>query len=162
MRVTAMQEYGLRCMLQIAAHKLPSPLPVREIARREHLTPVYVEKILVNLRRAGLVKSLRGVNGGYIMAGKPADISVGAVLSALGQVDLGKDLCRRFTGNTSTCVHTGGCSIRPIWGLLTRYIYGFLEKINLEQLLKEEARVVEDINEIGTQATHSMGEKVVS
>ncbi|MBK9429459.1 MAG: Rrf2 family transcriptional regulator, partial [Elusimicrobia bacterium] len=42
MRVTAMQEYGLRCMVQLAAHKKPSPLAVREIARREKLTPVYV------------------------------------------------------------------------------------------------------------------------
>jgi Rrf2 family iron-sulfur cluster assembly transcriptional regulator len=160
MRVTAMQEYGLRCMLQIASHKMVAPLPVREIARREHLTPVYVEKILVNLRRAGLVKSLRGVNGGYLMAGKAKDVSVASVLSALGQVDLGRDLCRRFTGNTSTCVHNGGCSIRPIWGLLTRYIYGFLEQINLEQLLNEEARVVEDIDQIGTKSPQSMGAKV--
>lgn len=89
MRVTAMQEYGLRCMLQIASHKVGVPLPVREIAKRERLTPVYVEKILVNLRKAGLVKSLRGVHGGYVISLSPKDISVAAVLSALGQVDLG-------------------------------------------------------------------------
>ena len=67
MRVTAMQEYGLRCMLQLATHNSDVPLAVREIAKRERLTPVYVEKILVNLRRAGLVKSVRGVNGGYAL-----------------------------------------------------------------------------------------------
>ncbi|MBL0059804.1 MAG: Rrf2 family transcriptional regulator [Elusimicrobia bacterium] len=159
MRVTAMQEYGLRCMLQLAAHKEPSPLPVREVARRERLTPVYVEKILVNLRRAGLVKSLRGVNGGYLLAMSPKDVSVAGVLSALGQVDLGKDLCRRFTGNSNACVHAGGCSIRPVWGLLTRYIYGFLEKITLAQLLQEEAQVTGDINKIGAKEPHLLGAK---
>ncbi len=76
MRVTALQEYGLRCILQIASHKEIRPLPVREIAKRERLTPVYVEKILVNLRRAALVRSLRGVNGGYAMAWAPKDVSV--------------------------------------------------------------------------------------
>jgi DNA-binding IscR family transcriptional regulator len=60
MRVTAMQEYGLRCMLQIASHKVATPLPVREIAKRERLTPVYVEKILVNLRKAGMDKRAAG------------------------------------------------------------------------------------------------------
>lgn len=157
MRVTAMQEYGLRCMLQIASHKVPAPLPVREIAKRERLTPVYVEKILVNLRKAGLVKSVRGVNGGYIIALPPKDISVAAVLSALGQVDLGRDLCRRFTGNSAACVHNGDCSIRPVWGLLTRYIYGFLQQISVEQLLKGEAGVVEDIDRLGTQPPHLLG-----
>ncbi len=157
MRVTAMQEYGLRCILQIASHKVGVPLPVREIAKRERLTPVYVEKILVNLRKAGLVKSLRGVNGGYVIALSPKDISVAAVLSALGQVDLGRDLCRRFTGNAHDCVHNGDCSIRPVWGLLTRYIYGFLQQISVDQLLKGEAGVVNDINLLGTKPPHFLG-----
>jgi Rrf2 family protein len=152
MRVTALQEYGLRCILQIASHKEERPLPVRQIAKRERLTPVYVEKILVNLRRAGLVRSVRGVNGGYAMALAPKNVSVAAVLSALGQVDLGRDLCRRFTGNSGNCVHSKTCSIRPVWGVLTRYIYGFLEKINLEQLLEDESMVVEHIDKIGQQA----------
>lgn len=151
MRVTAMQEYGLRCMLQLAGHNIEEPLAVREIAKRERLTPVYVEKILVHLRRAGLVKSLRGVNGGYVLARPAREVSIGAVLSSLGQVDLSQNLCERFTGDASACVHQGDCSIRPIWGLLTRYIYGFLDKINLEQLLQDEARVIQDVDKLGAK-----------
>lgn len=156
MRVTAMQEYGLRCMVQLASHQPKTPLAVREIARRERLTPVYVEKILVNLRRAGLVKSLRGVNGGYIMAKPPSAVSVGAILTALGQVDLERNLCNRFTGESSACVHAGSCSIRPIWGLLTRYIFGFLDQISLEQLLQNESSVTADINRIGAKPPPSL------
>lgn len=151
MRVTAMQEYGLRCMLQLATHNSDVPLAVREIAKRERLTPVYVEKILVNLRRAGLVKSVRGVNGGYALTKPARDISVGIVLSSLGQVDLSHNLCSRFTGDSAACVHEGDCSIRPIWGLLTRYIYGFLEKTNLEQLLQDEAHVIQDVDKLGAK-----------
>lgn len=146
MRVTAMQEYGLRCMLQLTAHNSDQPLAVREIAKRERLTPVYVEKILVHLRRGGLVNSVRGVNGGYVLAKPAAGISVAAVLAALGQVHLGADLCKKYTGTASVCVHQDNCGIRPIWGTLTRYIFGFLEKITLDQLLKDEALVSSSVD----------------
>jgi len=157
MRVTAMQEYGLRCMLQLAAQK-EGPLAVRFIAKREKLTPVYVEKILVHLRRAGLVKSLRGVKGGYVLARSPETISAADVLSALGQVDLGANLCSRFTGESSACTHAGGCSIRPIWGLLSHYIYNFMQKINIKQLLQEEDRVMRDIRKIEAHLPQSFSE----
>jgi Rrf2 family protein len=152
MKVTAMQEYGLRCMLQLVSHKASTPLTVREIAERERLTAVYVEKILVTLRRAGLVNSLRGVNGGYVLNRPAKTISVAQVLGALGQVDLGKDLCKRFTGTASECVHYGDCGIRPVWGILTRYIYGFLNQLTLEQLLQNEATVTENIDKLQSRS----------
>jgi Rrf2 family protein len=116
MRVTAMQEYGLRCMLQIASHKVVRPLPVREIAKREKLTPVYVEKILVNLRRAGLVKSVRGVHGGYAWPLAPRTFRWRRCFR-LGAGGFGAGSVRRFTGNSGNCLCSKTCSIRPVWGL---------------------------------------------
>jgi hypothetical protein len=84
-----------------ASNRVPQevrPLPVREIAKRERLTPVYVEKILVNLRRAGLVKSLRGVNGGYIMAMAPKGYSVAAVSFGVGAGGFGAGPVSSFYG----------------------------------------------------------------
>lgn len=148
MKVTAMQEYGLRCMLQLSIHGPKTPMTVRDIAGRERLTPVYVEKLLVTLRRAGLVRSLRGVNGGYALNKPAAQISVAAVLAALGQVDLGKDMCGRFTGTAKKCVHTGNCGIRPVWGNLTRFIFGFLSRLTLEQLSRREGDVVRAVEDL--------------
>jgi Rrf2 family protein len=148
MRVTAMQEYGLRCMIQLVDHRSERPLAVREIASREKLTPVYVEKILVGLRRAGLVKSIRGVNGGYALSRPAEEISVASVLSALGQVDLGRNLCKRFTGDSQSCVHNSDCGIRPIWSVLTRYIFDFLNQISLAQLVKEESQVAQTVDRL--------------
>jgi Rrf2 family transcriptional regulator, iron-sulfur cluster assembly transcription factor len=148
MKVTAMQEYGLRCMMQLVLHGADTPLTVREIAERESLTPVYVEKLLVTLRRAGLVKSLRGVNGGYVMSRPAKEVTVAQVLSALGQVDLGKNLCKRFTGTAKTCVHQNNCGIRPVWGLLTQYIYGFLDHLHLDQLTQREEVVTQEIERL--------------
>jgi Rrf2 family transcriptional regulator, iron-sulfur cluster assembly transcription factor len=151
MKITAMQEYGLRCILQLAAHKGPAPLTVREIAKSERLTPVYVAKLLVTLRRSGLVRSLRGVNGGYALSQEASGISVARVLSALGQVELGKDLCKRFPGTASVCTHMDNCSIRPVWGVLTQYIFHFLNQLTLDQLVQDEVGVIRQINRIQTQ-----------
>jgi Rrf2 family protein len=127
-------------------------MAVREIAGRESLTPMYVEKILVTLRKSGLVKSLRGVNGGYALSRAPDLISVAAVLAALGQVDLGRDICKRFTGTARECVHAGDCGIRPVWGLLTQYIFGFLGKINLVQLTKGEVSMSGEVEKFKEQS----------
>ncbi len=148
MKITAMQEYGLRCILQLAAHQGEKPLTVREIAQKERLTSVYVAKILVTLRRSGLVRSVRGVKGGYSLSRPAREISVGGVLATLGQVDLGKDLCTRFTGDAAVCTHMDNCGIRPVWGVLTQYIYGFLNQLNLEQLVQDESRVAQEINRL--------------
>jgi Rrf2 family transcriptional regulator, iron-sulfur cluster assembly transcription factor len=148
MKVTAMQEYGLRCMMQLVVHGPATPLTVREIAEKESLTAVYVEKLLVTLRRAGLVRSIRGVNGGYVLAKPAKDTTAAEVLGVLGQVDLGKNMCDRFTGTAKVCVHEGNCGIRPVWGLLTRLIYGFLSRLNLEQLAQREEKVSKDIEAV--------------
>jgi Rrf2 family protein len=137
-KITAMQEYGLRCILQLAAQEGGALLSVKEIARRERLTPVYVEKILVTLRKAGLVKSRRGVKGGYVLSRRSVKISVAEVLGSLGQVDLGQNLCKRFTGKTEQCVHSGRCGVRQVWVVLTRAIYGFLSRLSLDQLVRGE------------------------
>jgi Rrf2 family iron-sulfur cluster assembly transcriptional regulator len=148
MKISAMQEYGLRCIMQLATHKSPAPLTVREIAQKEALTPVYVAKILVALRRAGLVTSIRGVKGGYALSRPAQDISAGQVLESLGQVDVGKDLCSRFTGTAFRCTHIGNCGIRPVWAELSAQIYGFLNQLNILQLTKDEKEVAHDISQI--------------
>ncbi len=143
-----MQEYGLRCILQVASHKSNTPLTVRDIAQREGLTPVYVAKILVTLRRAGLVKSLRGVRGGYILSRPAVNISVAEALGALGRLDMGHNHCRRFPGTQDQCTHIGNCGIRPVLSVLSQYVYGFLSKLNLEHLLRDESVVTNDVNEL--------------
>lgn len=153
MKITALQEYGLRCMVQLAGQAEGTPLTVRHIAGREKLTPVYVEKILVHLRRAGLVRSLRGVNGGYVLVKTPDQISVAEVLGTLGRLDLGGEMCDRFKGSAENCVHSSDCSLRPLWGFLSRSVYGFLEKLSLLQLVQSEPQVLEDMAQLHWRGT---------
>lgn len=162
MKITAMQEYGMRCILRLAAHKSETPLTVREIAQKECLTPVYVAKILVTLRRAGLVKSIRGVNGGYALSRPAKSVSVANVLSTLGQVDLGRDLCKRFSGNSSNCTHSGNCVMRPVWSVLTQYIYGFLNQLTLDQLVQGESYITEHIGRLQNKAVSDLKSPILA
>ena len=84
MRITAKEEYGLRCILQLASAPPGEPLNAAEIARREGLSCPYVEKLLWTLKKAGVTKSHRGVKGGYVLAAPPEQISLGDVQRALG------------------------------------------------------------------------------
>ena len=78
MKISAVEEYGLRCLLQLARTASEQPLvSAEEIAIREGLSVAYVEKILSQLRKAGLVKSVRGMYGGYQLARPADDIRVG-------------------------------------------------------------------------------------
>lgn len=114
MKITGGEEYGVRCLLQIARD--PSGyLTIPQIAKREALTTAYVAKLLRLLLKGGLVQSVRGKKGGYRLA-KPSDqISMSVVLDALATPMVSKDFCNRFTGTACACVHEADCSIRSMW-----------------------------------------------
>src|SRR5215471_6403883 len=84
MKVTAQEEYGLRCMMQVAGSGPDRPLTVHEIADREGLSSAYVAKLMNLLRDAGLVDSVRGRSGGYFIARPPEKMSISEILAALG------------------------------------------------------------------------------
>lgn len=128
MRFTAQEEYGLRCLLQMARHGPSGSMTIAEIARAEALTPAYVGKIMGILRHEGLVTSHRGQAGGYRLARLASEIRVGNALSALGGDLYTDDHCGRFTGHEDACVHTVDCSIRSLLmglqGLVERVLRG--------------------------------------
>jgi Rrf2 family protein len=139
-RITAQEEYGLRCLLQLALQPEGTPLSVKEIARREALSVAYVEKLLHLLSRAGLTQSVRGINGGYCLS-RPADtISLGEVVRALGGLASDTEICTQYTGNVECCVHVNNCGLRPLWRVAF-YIQSLLDQIPLSHLLQDEQEV---------------------
>src|SRR5262245_18829470 len=85
MKITAQEEYGLRCLLRLAQAGEGQSLTIPEIATKEGLSPPYVAKLLAVLRQAGLIESVRGRAGGYRLARVAASINLGAVLLVLGE-----------------------------------------------------------------------------
>lgn len=135
MKITAQEEYGLRCILQLAAAPLGEPLTVSDIARREGLSSAYVEKLLRILGRAGLTQSYRGIRGGYALVRSPERISLGDVVRALGGIQTPADICQRYTGNLKACIHEDDCGIRLVWQGISRYVWEVMDGIPLSQLL---------------------------
>jgi Rrf2 family protein len=139
-RITTWAEYGLICALHLAKRTGQGPITGREIAAGERLPGDYVEQILLRLRRAGLVNSVRGARGGYSLAKAPEDISVRDVIAAseLTTFDLH---CVSHPVGVERCAESQSCSIRPVWMLLQRKIDDVLESVHLADLLVDERAV---------------------
>ena len=135
MKITAQEEYGLRCLMQLVQADPQQGLTVKEVAGREGLSSAYVEKLLRLLAKAGIIHSVRGVHGGYLLSRKPGEISLGQVVAALGSLPSTEEICDRHPGNRVSCVHIDDCCIRSAWATLTDAIYGFMEKVHLSDLV---------------------------
>jgi Rrf2 family protein len=145
MKITAQEEYGVRCLLRFARAGVGRSLTIPEIAAAEGLSIPYVGKLLAVLRQGGLIDSVRGRSGGYRLTAAPAEIGLGSVLLVLGEPlfdDPG--YCERHPGTEeSTCVHRGACNLRILWGALEQWLRAALDRISLADLLRDEGRIPE-------------------
>lgn len=138
MKITALEEYGLRCLLQLAKDKGTDPLTVSAIAESEGLSVPYVSKLMSTLRQEGLVESVRGRSGGYVLSRPATQITVGQAMGALGGQLFEPEFCSTHHGSNDECVHLTSCSIRSLWGVLGRIINQVLDQTTLADLADRE------------------------
>lgn len=146
MKLSAQEEYGLRCLLQMASRGDEASLSIPEISKAEGLSVPNVAKLMRLLRIAGFVKSVRGQAGGYMLAKPAAGILVGEVLESLGGKLFGDKFCARHAGLEPVCVHNSDCSMRALWIGLQHMLEKVLYKATLSDLLQHEG-VMHDILE---------------
>ena len=113
-------------------------LTVGEVAEREGLSAQYAGKLIRMLGKAGLVESVRGCKGGYRLARPAVRISLAETLAALGSKLYEPEVCERFRGDRSFCVHTTDCSLRSLWSGLQLMIDQVLAKTTLLDLIGSE------------------------
>ena len=145
MKISAQEEYGLRCLLKLAQAENQS-LNLPEIAAAEGLSVPYVGKLMAVLREAGLIDSTRGRSGGYRLAKAPEEIGLGSLLLVLGEPLFEEgEYCQRHSGTApdGVCVHHGDCSLRALWGTLEQWMRGTLNQITLADLMEHEGRITE-------------------
>ncbi len=142
MRISATDDYGLRCLLQVAFHEGPRPMSTPEIARREGLGPEHIGLMMQKLRLRGLVTSTRGAAGGYQLARPANEISVWEVITAVGGEFLPQDFCECHPGRRRDCVHVTDCSIRALWRTVEAGLRKVLEGITLADLQRDETTMV--------------------
>ena len=151
MRITTWAEYGLIVSLHLARQGNGRPRPARDVAEQEGLPPDYVEQILLKLRRAGLVRSVRGARGGYLLARAPEAVTVKDVIEAAEHRTFEVN-CEAYPVNAVRCQADGSCGIRPMWRALQRRIDEFLEVVSLADLSADESQVEELLAGAGSRA----------
>ncbi len=141
MKISAQEEYGLRCLLQLArADSQGDSLTLGQIAELEGISVANAGKLMWILNKAGLVQSQRGIKGGYRLARPASDIRLNQVISVLDSESV-ETHCKSYAGVLDSCVHTGDCGIRPVIVELHQIVNQALSEITLSQLLGTEATV---------------------
>lgn len=136
MRITTQGECALVAILNIAKNSQEGPVSVASIARDERKSQDFIEQILLRLRRARLIKSTRGVKGGYVLARVPSKISIKDVIEA-AEKEVFQIICFKYKKKKIKCVHERRCGIRPVWRVLKRDIERVLDRVTLDILLKK-------------------------
>ncbi|HEX9186076.1 MAG TPA: Rrf2 family transcriptional regulator [Vicinamibacteria bacterium] len=141
MKLSSQEEYGLRCLLQIARAGEGASLTIAEMSEREGISAPNVAKIMRILRRASLVKSTRGKSGGYALARPAAELRAKDALAALGGRLFDTGFCDRHAGSLRHCLNTHDCSIRPVLRGLQQAVDQVLGELTLASLLPSESEV---------------------
>ena len=136
MKISAQEEYGLRCLAQLA--RTDGARSLREVAESEGISTAYAGKLLWILGHAGLVKSVRGPKGGYALAMPPSEIFLSDVIKVLDEDSI-DHFCQHFSGDQEVCVHTDDCTIMPVVQGLHTLVRDVLSRISLAQLVSGEA-----------------------
>lgn len=140
MKISAQEEYGLRCLVQLANLPPGESLTLPQIAEREGISTANAGKLMWLLNKAGFVHSTRGTKGGYLLARPPAEIHLSEIIRVLDEDVLTKH-CESYTGVLDTCVHKGDCGIRPVIVGLHEIVENALSQITLAQLVGTESSV---------------------
>lgn len=130
MRVTMKSDYGLRAMIDLAAHYGAGPVPSGDIATRQLIPEHFLDQLLISLRRAGLLKSQRGPQGGHMLVRPPAQITMRDVIRALD----GSIAPMECLPSPSVCQLSPGCAIREVWQQVEDYAQQLLASTTLEHL----------------------------
>lgn len=136
MKFSSQEEYGLRCLLQLAKRGEGASLTIPEIAKQEGITTTHAAKLLMVLRKAEFITSERGQSGGYTLARPPKDIKVGDVLEALGGKLYDEEFCRRHSGSLDICTHAVDCSVRSLWQIIQQAVDSVTERLTLADMLE--------------------------
>ncbi|TAK20466.1 MAG: Rrf2 family transcriptional regulator [Chloroflexota bacterium] len=135
MKISSKGDYGLRALVDLALHHdAGAPVQVKDIARRQNIPEEYLGQLMVGLRRAGLVNSVRGAFGGYLLSRHPSEITVAQVLETLeGELALVDGLTEKPSGRGP------GGAIRDLWWETTQAALAVLQRVSIADLAAREA-----------------------
>ncbi|KLU62851.1 HTH-type transcriptional regulator CymR [Peptococcaceae bacterium CEB3] len=135
MKLSTRGRYGLKAMFDLAVHMGEGPVSLKSIAERQDISEHYLEQLIAGLRKAGLVKSVRGAQGGYVLGREPAKIRVGDVIRVLEGPIAPVDCVSEE--DPECCAKAEHCVTRTIWEKVRDSISEVLDSITLEDMVKD-------------------------
>ena len=155
MKLSANEEYGLRCLVRIAYKAQGLTIP--EMSQAEGVSAAYAAKILRVLRKGGFVKAARGKEGGYTLARPAGEIVVGEVMNALGGRLFESDFCDSHSGQNAICTRSVDCSVRSLWRAVQVSVDQVLSRTTLRDLMQNEEEMNSFVRSIpGPNGLHLM------
>ena len=134
MKLNSKSRYAVMALADIASFDKQNPVPLRDISLRQNISLVYLEQIFFKLKKNNIVKSIRGVNGGYVLTKEPRQIKLSNIFSALDEkvktVQCKKEAKKGCNGKSTKCI------THNLWDDLEMHINDFFNKKNLGDLLK--------------------------
>jgi Rrf2 family protein len=137
MKLSTRSRYGTRLLLDMAQHYNQGPVQLGDIAKRQEISLKYLEQIIIPLKRAHFIVTVRGPKGGHILARPPAEITLAEIVSLLEE----RVSLVECTENAEICQRAETCPTRLIWKEMAQAMLGLLKSITLADLV-EKARVV--------------------
>ncbi len=136
MKLSTRSRYGTRMMLDLAQHYKEGPVQIGEIAKRQEVSVKYLEQLIIPLKKANFIKSIRGPKGGHMLAKSPKEITVGQIVKVLeGGIDLSNCI-----EDADVCERSSDCLTRGIWEEATKAMYDKLNSIPLSKAIKKRKR----------------------
>jgi Rrf2 family iron-sulfur cluster assembly transcriptional regulator len=135
MKLSTRSRYGTRLMLDMAQHYHDGPIHLIDVAKRQDVSVKYLEQIIVPLKKAGYIESLRGPKGGHILARPPEEITVKEIVAVLEEGTSLVECCDDLTA----CRRSNICPTRLLWKEASDAMFEKLQTINLADLVKKAA-----------------------
>ena len=129
MIVSAKGRYALRVMIALAARENSEPVPLKELSAEEEIPHKFLEQIMTELAKAGLIESVRGKNGGYLLARSPKECTAADILRVT-ETSLAAAEC----AGDGVCPRAGTCPTLPMWKALDEAMDELLKKYTLFDL----------------------------
>lgn len=143
MRFTTKTEYGLVCLIYMAKNTefKFDPITIKELVEAEQFSQTYTEKIMQNLRQAGIVNALHGNHGGYVLARTPQEITLKEIVEALegGTFDV---FCQPKIRDEIICTHFPLCGIKPVWEKTKNVLDELYQSLTLSMVANNEIKSV--------------------
>jgi len=147
MKISTKGRYGLRAVLDLAMNGQTEAVALSSIAERQNISVSYLEQLVAKLRKAGIVNSIRGAQGGYVLAKPAEEISVGDILRAL-EGDLHPVDCSEVSGGETVCQGADVCVSKFVWKRISDSISQAVDTLMLSELAAEGKALQEKQNDI--------------